>query len=570
MAKADRAEGGEAATGTLAKSLRADGEPRPDRAEVAGWASEKLMRAVEREPLPANVGRLLAEAATRYPDRPALVFFEDDVTLTYGALAEGVARIAGGLATLGVGYGTVVAVMTHTAAPYPLTWLALASIGAVTVPVNPNYTSRELAYTIGDSGARFLVVEADLLRVLEGMERPLVPPERVVVVGEGGGRYAHHWQTLRDSAASAPAPTREPGLDDLMNIQYTSGTTGLPKGALLTHRFWLTFGKVGAAQFQNRIERLLIAQPFYYLDGQWLCLMAFYLGATAFVARRMSSQRFWDWIRRYRINYCNFPEIVSRAPERADDADNELIVVSCYSHRRENYAWYERRYGCLARQGFSMTELGCALYVPMEARAMTGTGTVGVPVAFREAMVADERGRPVPPRQEGELCVRGAGILLGYHDRPEATARAFHPGGWFRTGDVAMRDEDGWFYYLGRLKDMVRRSNENVSAVEVEGVLRGVEGVIEAAEVPVPDEDRGEEVKEYLRLAEGLTAAQVTPEVVLAHCARNLAPFKIPRYLEYVDDFPRTPSLKVRKSDLLAATPDLRQGTFDRTLGRWR
>ena len=230
---------------------------------------------------------------------------------------------------------------------------------------------------------------------------------------------------------------------------------------------------------------------------------------------------------------------------------------------------YERRYGGLARQGFSMTEAGCTLYVPMEAHEMTGTGTIGIPVAFREAMVADQAGRPLGPGEKGELCVRGPGILSGYYNRPEATAAAFH-GEWFRTGDVAERCAAGWYFYLGRRKDMVRRSNENVSAFEVESVLRGLAEVREAAVLPVPDELRGEEVKAYLLLEPGVRGNDALLAALFAHCERNLARFKIPRYVEFCAEFPRTPSLKIKKSALIAAKEDLRVGAFDRVDGVWR
>ncbi len=548
-------------------------EQPPTMEEVAAWPSERLMRQVEAEPMPANVGALLAAAAEAWPDRPVLELFDDGETITYAELDSRVSRAASALAGVGVGHGDHVGIMVHTSSHYPVTWLALARIGAVTVPINYNYTPRELHYMLADSEARFFVIHDDLLPIYEGMEAAVVPQERVVVVGDSGEGYPLRWERLIGAAAESFAPAQAPALDDLMNIQYTSGTTGLPKGAMHPHRFWLTFGKVGAAQFQNTLKRILIAQPFYYVDAQWLLLMTIFQGATAYVARKQSSSRFFGWLKQYRINYCNFPEVVSKQMARDDDDDNDLIVMSCYSHRRENYAWYEERYGCLARQGFSMTELGCAIYVPMEAWKMTGTGTVGVPAAFREALVCDPEGREVPRGELGEICVRcknGNSILRGYYKKDEANAAAFHPGGWFRTGDVGMRDETGWFHYLGRMKDMVRRSGENVSAVEVEGVLRAVPGVLEAAVVPIPDELRGEEVKAYLLLEPEKTRAEVPPESVLAHCAENLARFKIPRYLEYCGEFPRTPSLKIKKSALLEAKADLREDSFDRVDGVWR
>ncbi|MSP89822.1 MAG: long-chain fatty acid--CoA ligase [Alphaproteobacteria bacterium] len=548
----------------------------PSMAEAAGWASERNMRQIEETPLPTNIGTLLRTAAVETPDRPVLVFFDDDETITYGELDRRVDEVTTALSRLGVRRGTRVSIMVFTQSTYPLTWLALARIGAVAQPLNYNYTSRELHFMLTDFGAEFLVIDAELLSVFEGMETAVLPRDRLLVVGDGAQAYPNRWRDIVPLCPAQYRPNREPDLDDLMNVQYTSGTTGLPKGALQTHRFWLTFGRVGAAQFQDRLERILIAQPFYYIDAQWLMLMTIYRRGTAYVARKQSASRFPGWLKTYRINYCNFPEVVSKQPAQPDDAENDMIVASCYSHRRENYPWYERRYGFLARQGFSMTELGCALYVPMEAGAMTGTGTVGIPVAFREAKIMDAEGFEVPRGAVGELCVRTKSgllprsILQGYHNRPEATRDAFHEGGWFRTGDAARQDEAGWFFYLGRRKDMVRRNSENISAVEVEGVLRGMVEILEAAVLPVPDELRGEEVKAYLLLAEGKTPADCPPPVVFAHCERLLARFKIPRYLEYVAEFPRTPSLKIKKSALIAAKPDLCAGSYDRVEGRWR
>jgi len=541
--------------------------PPPDPA----WPSERLMRAIETAPMPANVAALLDVCAMRHPQREFLNFFDDADTITYGEMARLVRRAASALERCGVRAGSHVAVMVHTCRHYPVTWLALASLGAVTVPVNHRYTARELAYVLEDSEASHLVVADDLVEVLESIEGgPPLARENVIVAGARRRGYANHWESLVERGDPAHIPGDPVSPDSLMNIQYTSGTTGMPKGARQTHRYWLTFSRVGAAQFQDRLRRLLVSQPFYYVDAQWYTLMCCWMGATAFVARQMHSSRLLEWLRRYRLEYCNLPELVARSPESPDDHMDHLVVLSCYSFRPALYAEVERRFGALARQGFSMTEIGCGLYVPMEAHAMTGSGTVGIPAAHREAMVADPRGVPVPHGHTGELCVRGAALFEGYHAREEATREVFHPGGWFRTGDLARRDDAGWYWYLGRIKDMVRRSSENISAVEVEQVLRAVPQVSEAAVVPVPDELRGEEVKAYLKVGPREAADPGLVDAVLRHCRANLAPFKVPRYLELVEEFPRTPSNKIRKSELLAAKSDLRDGAYDVVEQRWR
>jgi acyl-CoA synthetase (AMP-forming)/AMP-acid ligase II len=535
------------------------------------WESEQRMRVIEATGLPQNVCALLDQQAEKNPDNLFLNFFDDSDSLTFSEVAEMTRKLAGGLAAAGIGRGTHVGIMVETTRIYPLTWLALGRLGAVTVPINYRYTSRELDYILRDSESSFIVISATFVPLLENIKGGSpVPANNTIVSGPDTGQYPD-WQSLLDNATSGSGKTSPPPMpDDIMNIQYTSGTTGLPKGALLSHKYWLTFSRNGAAQFQDRLKRILVSQPFYYVDAQWLTLMACWTGAAAFITREMHSSKLLDWMRTYQLEYCNFPEVVARLPASDLDYMPQLVAMSCYSHRPENFTYYEQRYGGAARQGFSMTELGCVLYVPLEAEAMTGSGTVGIPVAFREVAIRDQQGLVVSDDTMGEICVRGEGIFQAYYNKPEATAESFYPEGWFRTGDLGMRNPQGWYWYLGRQKDMVRRSNENISAVEVEQVLRGVADVLEAAVVPVPDTTRGEEVKAYLKIRTDAVADEILIDQVIDFCGDNLAPFKIPRYYEFVNEFPRTPSQKIRKSELLQIKPDLTIGCWDRITQKWR
>ena len=207
------------------------------------------MRRVEATPLPRNVGSLLRERAAAAPDKPVLNFFDDGEVLTYRDLDERVARLACAFHQLGIGKGAHVGVMVYTCATYPVTWLALATLGAVTVPINFNYTPRELEYMLTDSDASYLVIENDLISILESIAKPSVADSRIIVVdGDGTSRGRQSWEALLMAGDPHFRPPQEPSLEDLMNIQYTSGTTGLPKGAMLSQRYWLTFGRVGAAQ----------------------------------------------------------------------------------------------------------------------------------------------------------------------------------------------------------------------------------------------------------------------------------------------------------------------------------
>lgn len=526
------------------------------------------IRRVEAAPLPRNIFALLDEAASAVPDKLAWLFFESDESTTYRDLRDEVNRLANGLLAAGIGFGAHVAVMLPNVPAMPLTWLALARIGAVMVPVNTRYTAHELHFTLTDADADALVIDADLIGLLERLPEP-VPrvAGRVWVVGGEPGPH-RSWRDLADGQGTTLA-TREPALDDLMNIQYTSGTTGMPKGCLLTHRYWLTCARTYSDCDGQRYERILAGNPFFYMTPQWQLLMAFMQRGTLVVAPRLSTTHYARWIREQRINFCLFRDAYLRETPSPLDAENEIVKVNIYSTRKDLHAEMERRYDFVVRNAFGMTEIGCGLFVPLEAGEMTGSGTCGIPAPFRECRIADPSGATVPDGQPGELLIRGPGILTGYYNRPDATTAAFH-GDWFRTGDLAHRDARGWFFIVGRLKDMIKRAGENVAANEVEAVLEEIPGVAEAAVVPVPDALRGEEVKAYVTLADGVTREALPPERILERCGEKLAVFKVPRYLEYrAEPLPRTPSRKIRKQALMAEKADLRAGSWDQVERRW-
>ncbi len=534
---------------------------------VPPWAERR--RQIESEPFPRSVGALLDEAAVAVPDRIALDFFEDDKQVSYEALRRLVNRLANGMARRGIGRGSHVGVMLPNVLEMPATWLALARLGAVMVPMNVAYTPREMDYVITDGEVEWLVIDSACLPMLAGMtQRPgRLSEERVVVVGaRTAGQLS--WDDLPSGESDEFAGTATIGIDDLLNIQYTSGTTGFPKGCMLSHRYWLTIGKVNARRDGRVYERLLSATPFFYMDPQWMMLMAFYQRATLFVARRQSATRFMEWVRRYRINFCLFPEIVYKQPPSAHDRDNEIVRVNIYGLHKENHAALEERFDFIAREAFGMTEIGSGLFMPIESTDMVGSGSCGMPSPFRQARVADLNGNTVPVGEVGELLVRGPGMLQGYYNKPEATKAAFH-GDWFRTGDLFRQDEHGYFYIVGRLKEMIRRAGENIAAREIESVLCALPEIAEAAAVPVPDETRGEEVKVCIVLQPGMSRDKVSPEFVISHCERGLARFKVPRYIEYRSELPKTASGKIAKH-LLKAVADPVAGSFDRVAGRWR
>lgn len=544
-------------------------------------ALEERLQQIERDPLPDNISALLDTVADEVPDQLAWNFFDSGETITYGELRAKVNQLASGLARAGVCKGTHVGVMLPNIAAFPLTWLALARLGAVMVPTNIAYTSRELRFIVENGDVEWLVIHESCLQTLEelgAMPGELKSDHIYIVDTQADGSTYHAsglenasyrlWASLLDEGNSHPLPPVKVELDDPMNIQYTSGTTGFPKGCVLSHRYWLITSKVNAFRDGRRYSHILAPTPFFYMDPQWLLLMAFHQRGTLFLAKRQSPSHFMQWVREYQINFSLMPYIVHKQPAGPEDSKHELIRVNVYGMPKGLHKAIEERFDLLAREAFGMTETGTCLFVPIEAVDMVGSGSCGRPGPFRRARIVNEAGSLVSVGEIGELQVSGPGMLQCYYKNPEATKAAFD-GEWFRTGDLFQQDERGYFYIVGRVKDMIRRSGENIAAREVEAVINAIPEVAESAAVPVPDEIRGEEVKVYIVLREGMTQAHLPAGKILDHCSGHLARFKVPRYLSYVETLPKTPSGKIAKKTLMQDIADLKAGSYDRVQEKW-
>lgn len=520
-----------------------------------------------------NLSDVLTFAAAKYGERTFLIF--GDERLSFAAADRRVDRLAAALQQLGVVKGDRVAVMLPNGFDFPLAWLALARLGAVIVPANITYQAHDLHYILADAGASVLLIHTDYLPVLTQVRDDL-PALRVVVVYGGGAAGDDTIEALLAAAPARFTPTASVGRDDLLNIQYTSGTTGFPKGCMLTHGYWLLLGEIAADYLQVTPDDVdLTAQPFYYMDPQWNTVVALLRGIPLVILPRFSPSRFWPAVRDHGVTFFyvlgTMPFYLLKQPEDPVlEQGHKVRAVICSGIHPEFHALFEARWRVPWREAFGMTETGVDLLAPLADAGAVGSGAMGRPVATKEVRIVDAEDRPLPDGEVGEMVVRGQPMMLGYWNNPDATATTLR-NGWLHTGDLAYRHpQTGYFHLVGRLKDMVRRAGENIAASEVEGVLAQHPDVKLAAVVPVPDPLRGEEVKAYIVLQPGLTRADVTPQALIAFARARLAPFKTPRYIAYVDDLPRTPSERIAKHELTKGGVDLRRDSYDAIDGVWR
>lgn len=509
-----------------------------------------------------TVAQLVSMRAQTHGSRIAIDVFERGERATYSEVERRSNCYAHALRAFGVRKGDRVGVMLPNRIEVPLLWFALAKLGAVIVPIYL-HTPREVEYIFSDTQAKFAIVDESAWRVFSAMDPwpKHLAKERLVVVGQPSATAMTLDNLLKGVDESPVYEDVRP--DDLLNIQYTSGTTGLPKGCMLTHDYWAVASYV--ISNMNPYKRFLCYSPVDHLYGQWLLLASYRQGGTLYLASEMNSSRLLGWINTYRIEWCSLPGPIA---DTAEDVPRWLKQVAwtqkCWS--ADTVRRLREGFGVRGLNFFGMTEIGCGTYPDIEE--MDDAGTIGIRSPFRELRLVNEDGTPTPVGEVGELWVKGRGIFKGYWNRPEANAECFEDE-WFKTGDLLRRDELGFYWFAGRKKDVIRRLDENIAAREVEAIVCELPEIADVAAVPVRDDKHGEEVKIYVELKEGFTRDDLLVERILVHARARLAEFKVPRYIGFTPALPRTvPSNKVLKRELMNVS-DPRAGAYDGEQRRW-
>ena len=507
---------------------------------------------------------LLAERVEANPDKQALVFEDASGALTeytYAALSDAVHRVASGFEELGVEAGDRAVICMPNRAEFVIAILALAHLGAVGVPANTTISAKELTHVVGRSQAKLALVSAQYVELVDAVSPDLPTLERVIVVGLADP--APHLPFAQLLAADPLARSRRIDSEAPIEIIFTSGTTALPKGVVLTHANWIWSGERSThwVRIDDR-DRLFSALPLFHVNAQSFTLLAaLTVGATAIFAEAYSASNFIDQVRRHRATHTSLVAMLVRTllaqPESPHDRDHQLRRISYAINVSDaEKQSFEERFGVELLNGYGLTEAMTEVAVcPVFGERRWPS--IGRPALGREVRLLDADGNEVPTGEAGEIAVKGVPgrtILKEYLDDPEATARAIVDG-WLLTGDNGRFDEDGFLYWVDRAKDMIKRAGENVSASEVEVAIAEHPEVDLVAVIGVPDALRDEAVMAFVTPKPGAT---LTEDDVIAHCRELLASFKVPTLVEIRETLPTTSIGKVEKKLLrpVAPSPD--------------
>lgn len=503
-----------------------------------------------------NLTEFFHAAALDAPDDPFLIFAADDSSYSYAESDLLIEAAAAAWHGLGIRKGDRVVFMMDNSPLFVWAWLGLARVGGVLVALNTGFRAAEATYVANDCGATFALVDDDYLEVMTQV-RAAVPALEILGAGDATDR---RFADLMNTPA-APQPSIITTGDDVVSLIYTSGTTGNPKGVMQTHRNFVLTGQAYIDWMRmQRGDRIYACLPLFHINSQAYSTMAAIAARGALVlSRRFSATRFWPEVRRSRVTVFNFigamAMILSKKAPEPDDLDNEVrIAYGVPALATEIVDDVERRFGLRVLSGFGMSETTFGLLEPLDEPRRPGT--MGRPrhhpdpsVPRTEAKIVDEAGHEVARGTVGQLVLKNAAMMLGYFRDPVRTAEALRDD-WLYTGDSAYEDADGYFFFVDRMKDIVRRRGENVSSLEVERAIARHPGIAEAAVIGVPADLSDEELLVYVVQRD--VDAPVRPSDVFGWAAENLAPFKVPRYLRFIDELPKTATAKVQKEKLRA------------------
>jgi len=519
-----------------------------------------------------NVRELLEKQAQKYPDKIFLYFEEEKIT--YQDFNLTVNRVANAFKKIGIDKGDMVAIMLPNSPEFLYTWLGLNKIGAVEVPINISFKETEIKYILQHSEAPAIVIHQEYYPILSTIKKDELPNLRNIIFygDEGPPPESISFSTLLEEKSELEY--FDISEEDAAACIYTSGTTDRPKGVLNSHKSWVLTGEAYAYTVGITSEdRIMTPNPLFHANAQVYSTMgSLAAGASLVLLKRFSSSRILEQARHYSATKMVLVQAVTpwvwNRPRREDDGDTLVKTMVAGNVPAEIYCDFEQRFQLKIQTIYSLTEAPFAIMGPREGTQPRKSGGIGVPMEHpdpsikNEVSIIDDTGAEVSRGKQGEIIIRNPATMIGYFKDTEKTPETKRDG-WIHTGDIGYQDEDGYLFFVGREKEVIRRRGELISPLEIESAINSHPSVEESAVIGVPSGlgSGEEEVKAYVRLKPGET---VSPQNIISWCTGKLAEFKIPHFLEFREDFPKSAIGRIQKSMLKQEKHDLILGGYDR------
>ena len=518
-----------------------------------------------------NIRQLLELQTEKYSQKIFLYFEEE--AITYEQFDSTVNRIANAFIGMDIAKGDRVAIMLPNSPAFLYAWMGLNKIGAVEVPININFKEGEIKYILQHSEAVALVVHRDYYPVFCRIAPKEISHLRniIFVGGESPPKTIAFSLLLKEGSKLREVFIAD---EDPAVCIYTSGTTDLPKGVLNSHRNWVMTGEAYAFTVGITSEdRVMTSNPLFHANAQVYPTMgSLAAGASLVLLKRFSSTQIIEQAREYQADIMVLVQAVTswvwNRPLQADDGDNPVRTLVAGNVPKEIYYDFEKRFQLKIQTIYSLTEAVLAIMGPREGIQPRKPGGVGIPMEHpdprikNEVTIVDDNGREVARGQKGEILLRNPAVMIGYLKDSEKTDQS-KKDGWIHTGDIGYRDEDGYLFFVGRKKEVIRRRGELISPTEIEAVINSHPGVEESAVIGISSGlgTGEEEVKAYVQLK---SDQAVSPQDLILFCRDRLAEFKVPRFLEFCTQFPKSAIGRIQKNVLKTERENLTDGCYDR------
>jgi len=501
-----------------------------------------------------NLRDMVEKRAEESKDK-VYIYFYDDV-ITFRQFDERVNRFANGLKSIGVKKGDKVHIYINNCPEFLYAALAVNKLGAIAGPINCWWSPEEVKFLLNDSEGEYLVVESAYYSNIESMKPELKYLKKIVYMGEDLPSGTISYKELIKH--SDKLESVDLSLEDDAYLFYTSGTTGKPKGALLTHSNALYAVMGVRSVFHSDEERgdevALIFLPLFHVNAMMSMISSLYSGVTVALRITFSASEFGEVVEKYKATFFsgvpavyNILNLIADDVKKHDLSSLKFGVCGAAPLAEDTFKTFESTYGIKIVEGYGLTE-GTVVSVLNPLNGVRKIGSIGKALPGQEVRIVDDNGKELPPKEIGELVIKGGAIMKRYYKRPEETAKTI-VNGWMHTGDIGYVDEDGYFYIVDRKKDLIIRGGENVYPKEIENVLYEHPKVTDAAVIGVPDKVVGEEGKAFVVLKSGESA---TEDEIKEYLKSRLAEFKVPKYVEFIDDLPKNIIGKVLKKELRA------------------